>query len=196
MTVISNCFEFGANLFIYLKNTLSFVENMQENTNIESPQNQFPNSIPIELIRFLETAIQKNMAHDDMLHYLSENQYSKSIILEATGLVESDLEEKKHATSGTRSVGFAWIVAGLAILMLPINHGQHQVAYIISYSILLFGCLRWAHGWIRNSQFKKQLQFIENWKLFLETKMITELSEPSIPPDESSGYYQSTTAYF
>lgn len=141
---------------------------MQENTPFDPTENHTSTLVTDELLGFLKTAIQKNIAYESILLYLSEKQYTKQTIYEATKQLEIDWEEKQHANSTTRSVGFAWIIAGIAILMLPINHYQHQLAYIIAYSILLFGCLKWIHGWIRNNQFKKQILFIKNWKSFLK----------------------------
>ncbi len=138
-----------------------------------------PSIIQDQICLFLKMAINKNLPYKDIIVYLFEKQFLLSDIKLASEQTVQIWEQEKHETSSIRSMGFAWLVTGFAILMLPMNHNQHQPAYIIAYAVLFWGAIKWTHGWIRNNQLKNRLSSMGKWKDYLKIHEQEYFQNPS-----------------
>ena len=141
--------------------------NLNINENIESIKNTTGDNYPDNYNHY--TASSWTFAFD-------EKENGKSNLEIIAGLLELGMEEqsatelvsKMEAAAKQRLkkadseklIGGAILMGGIAITFLPLSMPANRLTYIIAWSAILLGALRFIKGWYYKSRFKKIIKTI------------------------------------
>jgi hypothetical protein len=138
---------------------------------------------------FLENAIRTKIPYTEITDYLKSNGLSYNELKNESAQLKDKLEEKNKQITPARLTGVTFLVIGLAIRMLPYRHDANPLFNVISYSLMLFGALRFIHGWIGKKQNEQMLDDLSKWEQSLDQKPVeywTTTSSYLLPPEETS----------